>query len=109
MKEDDVLKLKMVEKETILNFDEGNPKAIVYTFNLKLKQKLQSLSEKYPNVFRLIKSDKSGAVTYEIPKKRLSVRFSAPISEAEHKRRSEWALKNKPLSNSKQLSSNDEA
>jgi hypothetical protein len=100
------MKLTLVEQETLVSFNEGEPITNVYTFNPKLKRKLKSLSAKHPDIFRLTASGEHGSVSYEMPKKHLSIRFYEPISEAESKRRSEWALKHKPLANVKRLSSN---
>ena len=48
------------EKETIINFNEGEKEASVYTFNADLKRRLAEFSKKYPLLCRLEKSTPEG-------------------------------------------------
>ena len=41
------------EKETIVNFNEAEQEAIIYTFNADLKRRLAEFSQKYPLLCRL--------------------------------------------------------
>ena len=52
------------EKETIVNFNEGEKEASIYTFNADLKRRLAEFSKKYPLLCRLEKSTPEGSVTY---------------------------------------------
>lgn len=69
------------EKETIINFNEGEKEASVYTFNADLKRRLAEFSRKYPLLCRLEKSTPEGSVTYVLDKSRLSIRLVPPYSE----------------------------
>lgn len=69
------------EKETIVNFNEGDKEASVYTFNADLKRRLAEFSKKYPLLCRLEKSTPEGSVTYVLDKSRLSIRLVPPYSE----------------------------
>ena len=69
------------EKETIVNFNEGEKEASVYTFNADLKRRLAEFSKKYPLLCRLEKSTPEGSVTYILDKSRLSIRLVPPYSE----------------------------
>lgn len=69
------------EKETIVNFNEGEKEASVYTFNADLKRRLAEFSKKYPLLCRLEKSTPEGSVTYVLDKSRLSIRLVPPYSE----------------------------
>ena len=74
--------LTKYEKETILLTSEGDDTWEVYTFNLGLKRRLKEFAEKYPEQCRLKSSTAEGSVTYVIDKARLSIRLTAPYSEA---------------------------
>ena len=72
------MNLTNIEKETIILFNEGEETAEIYTFNKKLISKIRKKCEQYPDKFRITKDDNSGAVTCELPKKRLSVVLTSP-------------------------------
>ena len=88
------MQLSMVERETIILFNEGEADAEVYTFNEKLKRKLEQAASRHPEIYQLKKADEHGGMTYVFPKKWLDVRFREPISDAESKRRSEAGKRN---------------
>ena len=46
-------KLSKYEKETIINWNEGETIASIYTFNARLKRRLEDFSRKYPLLCRL--------------------------------------------------------
>lgn len=75
------MKLTKYEKETIINFNEGEDEASIYTFNASLKRRLADFSRKYPLLCRLERSTPEGSVTYVMDKSRLSIRFVPPYSE----------------------------
>jgi len=82
------------ERETIVNFNEADEIATVYTFNSGLKKRLASFAEKYPNLCRMTVDDAVyGSVTYEIQKSRVSLRLVAPYSEERRKAASDYAKK----------------
>ena len=74
-------KLSKYEKETIINWNEAENTASIYTFNADLKRRLAEFSRKYPQLCRLERSTTEGSVTYVMDKSRLSVRFVPPYSE----------------------------
>ena len=74
-------KLSKYEKETIINWNEAENLASVYTFNASLKRRLAEFSRKYPLLCRLECSTPEGSVTYVLDKSRLSIRFIPPYSE----------------------------
>lgn len=74
-------KLSKYEKETIINWNEGENLANIYTFHAGLKRRLAEFSEKYPQLCRLERSTPEGSVTYVIDKSRLSIRLIPPCSE----------------------------
>lgn len=76
-----MMKLTKYEKETIVNFNEGEKEASIYTFNADLKRRLAEYSLKYPAYCRLESSTAEGSVTYVIDKSRLSIRLLPPYTE----------------------------
>lgn len=64
-------KLSKYEKETIINWNEGEMIASIYTFNASLKRRLEDFSRKYPLLCRLERSTPEGSVTYVLDKSRL--------------------------------------
>ena len=76
-----MMKLSKYEKETIINWNEGETIASIYTFNASLKRRLEDFSRKYPRLCRLESSTPEGSVTYVLDKSRLSIRLVPPYSE----------------------------
>ena len=74
-------KLSKYEKETIINWNEAENLASIYTFNASLKRRLADFSRKYPLLCRLECSTPEGSVTYVLDKSRLSIRLIPPYSE----------------------------
>ena len=70
-------KLSKYEKETIVNFNEGETEATVYTHNIDLKRRLGSLA-KYPTLCRMKCEIVQIGVTYVLEKSRLSIRLVPP-------------------------------
>lgn len=69
------------EKETIINWNEAENLASIYTFNASLKRRLAEFSRKYPLLCRLECGTPEGSVTYVLDKSRLSIRLVPPYSE----------------------------
>lgn len=84
-----------LEKETIINFNEAEDTAQIYTFNAALKQRLSSFSQQHPELCQLVRQSKDGGVTYCVEKSRLSIRLIQPISEEQREKRSENMRKNR--------------
>ncbi|MFR4637896.1 MAG: molecular chaperone [Faecalibacterium prausnitzii] len=75
------MKLTKYEKETIINWNEAENLASVYTFNTSLKRRLADFSRKYPLLCRLEREHAGGSVTYVLDKSWLSIRLVPPYSE----------------------------
>lgn len=95
------MRLTKYEKETIILTSEGDDTYNVYTFNAGLKRRLANFAKKHPDVCRLESEDKKiGCQSYVVDKARLSLRLTAPYSEARRKAASEHAKKNRVHKNS---------
>jgi len=62
-------KPSLIERETIILFNEAESEAEIYTYNQKLISKLK----KHPEIAKLKRSDDTGAYTFILPKNELSI------------------------------------
>ena len=74
-------KLKKYERETIIVFNEAEPKADIYTYNTSLKNRLAKFTKEHPDLAKCNAQYPCGGVSYTVDKKRLSIRLTAPYSE----------------------------
>ena len=74
------MELTRLEKETIVNYNEEEPHAEVYTRSALVMRKLDKLCERFPDTYTCIKRNSEQA-TYHCPKDRVS--FRPPTSEAQ--------------------------
>ena len=87
-------KLTKEEKESIVNFNEGEDVASIYTYNAGLKKRLAAFSKKYPDLCRLERTHPQGGVSYLLDKSRLSIRLLPPYSEKRREKMSEKGKQN---------------
>ena len=72
--------LSRLEQETIINFNAGEDKAILYTRDPAVMKKVDTLVNGYPDTFRLVSSTDIDK-TYEMPKSVISYRKPRRLSE----------------------------
>ena len=77
------MKLSRIEQETIINFNEAESTASVYTHNAALKERLLVLCQSYPEQVRQTADNRRGGLTFELPKKWLKVTPSRVLSPAQ--------------------------
>ena len=77
------MKLTNVEKETVINFNEAERTASVYTHNEALKRQLLELCRTYPEQVRQTAANGWGGLTIELPKKWLRVTPPRILSPAQ--------------------------
>ena len=73
------MKLSRLEMETNINFNEQESTAEVYTYNGKMKSKLNALCASRPELVRKTADDGFGGLTFEIPKNLIAIR--TPVTE----------------------------
>ena len=78
------------ERETVINYNQADQEARIYTFDPKLIARLEKLASKYPQMFHQKHKGNLGEVTYTIPKKYLSIR--EPVSEERRQAARERAI-----------------
>ena len=78
------MNLTRYEQETIINFNEEEKTASVYTHNGPLRRRLEQMAQERPKDCRLFKTCHDGqAVEYYIPKSWIKIRPPRVASEAQ--------------------------
>ena len=77
-----------IEKETIINYNQEEKEANIYTHDKRLVTKLMNCCEKYPEQFKLIEQD-TESKTFIIPKKYVSVRPPKIMSDEQKQKAGE--------------------
>ena len=77
----EVIFLKRKQKITEFFFNEQDSTAEVYTHNTDLKKRLLTYEQTYPHLCQLTEEDENGGLRFEIDKRRISIRLTAPYSE----------------------------
>ena len=86
--------LSKKQKTTAIFFDEDNDITEVMTHNTNLKNRLRKYASLHPNLCKQTDDNEQGGLTFEIQKKRLSIKLTAPYTEERRKAASELAKKN---------------
>lgn len=73
--------IKKKNRLTEIWFDETGSAVTVRTYNTDLKNRLTAYAGNYPTLCRLTDDDECGCLTFEIDRKRFSIRLTAPYSE----------------------------
>lgn len=77
-------RLTKYEQETIINFNEDESAASVYTYNPTLRRKLSQLAQERPQECVLdVTQDYSGALVCTIPKRWVTIKPPRILSEAQ--------------------------
>ncbi|MCD8161791.1 MAG: immunoglobulin [Clostridiales bacterium] len=84
--------LSLAEQETVILWDNELDTASIYTHDARMIGKLKELTKKYPAQFQLERRGPGRAVTYQIPKKCVSIR--PPYSEERRKQQIQDAALN---------------
>ena len=74
-------------------YNAKDPAAEVYTHDTKLKKRLLKYAAKFPELCQQTDDDEQGGLRFEIDKSRISLRLTAPYSEARRKAASDLARK----------------
>lgn len=69
--------IPLIERETIITYNEKEKTADVYTMNKALSAKLKGMAQEYPTLVKFVKEYPDGALEYTVPKK--SIRVNKPI------------------------------
>lgn len=73
--------MKRKQRITEFFFNEQDSTAEVFTHNTDLKKRLLAYAQAYPQLCQLTEEDENGGLRFEIDKRRISIRLTAPYSE----------------------------
>ena len=73
--------MKRKQKITEFFFNEQDSITEVFTHNTDLKRRLSQYAQTYPHLCQLTEEDENGGLRFEIDKRRISIRLTAPYSE----------------------------
>jgi len=73
------------QKVTEIYYNAKDPTAEVYTHDTKLKKRLLEYATKFPELCQQTDDDEQGGLRFEIDKRRISIRLTAPYSEERRK------------------------
>ena len=73
------------QKATEVYYNAKDPTAEVYTHDTRLKKRLLKYGAKFPELCQQTDDDEQGGLRFEIDKSRISIRLTAPYSEARRK------------------------
>ena len=85
--------LSKKQKTTAIFFDEEGAITEVMTHNTDLKNRLRKYASQYPNLCKQTDDNEQGGLTFEIQKKRLSIKLTAPYTEERRRAASNLAKK----------------
>ena len=91
-------KFSNFERETIINFNEAEPLASIYTYNKTLIRKLRELSAQRSENVKLESVD-NGAYTFTVPKSWIKVHASRLLTEEQKRKAAERLKSNLSISN----------
>ena len=83
------------QKVTELFYNAKDPTAEIYTHDAKLKKRLKVFAEEYPELCRQTDDDGQGGLWFEIDRRRISIRLTAPYSEKRKENASQYARQSK--------------
>ena len=87
------------QKVTELFYNAKDPFAEIYTHDTQLKKRLKAYATKYPEICKQTDDDEHGGLWFEINKKRISIRLTAPYSQERRDAASMLAKKTNTLNN----------
>lgn len=82
------------QKVTEFFFNEHDDLAEIYTHNTDLKKRLLAYAQQYPELCQLTEDDEQGGLRFEIDKRRISLRLTAPYSQERRAASSQRAKEN---------------
>lgn len=73
--------IKKKDKTTEIYFNEKDSIVEIRTYNTDLKNRLTAYAKEYPTHCRMTDDDECGCLTFEIDKRRFSVRLTKPYTD----------------------------
>ena len=82
------------QKTTCIFFDEASSTVEIQTHNTALKKRLTKYAAEHPDLCRRTDDDELGGLTFEIDRRRVGIRLTAPYSDERRQATSELAKRN---------------
>ena len=73
--------LSRYEQETVINFNEGEERAIIDTFNGRLIRKLESISKQRPEDIEVLRAPGENGAAYSFPKSWIKINTPRVMSD----------------------------
>ena len=89
------------QKVTELYFNENDATTEICTHNTELKKRLLAYAAKFPELCKQTDDDGQGGLRFEIVKERISIRLTAPYSQARRDAASKLAKKTNTFKNAR--------
>lgn len=84
--------IPLIERETIITYNEKEKTANVYTTNKTLCAKLKGMALECPDLVKFVREHRDGVLEYTVPKK--SIRVNKPIVLTDEQREKRRKLMN---------------
>lgn len=73
--------LTRYEQETVINFNEGEERATIDTFNGRLIRRLESILKQYPEDVEVLRAPGEGGAAYSFPKSWIKINAPRVMSD----------------------------
>ena len=83
--------LSRLEQETVINFNEAEAKAVIYTHNAALRRKLEGLADQRPGEVKRGRGFPDGGREYIVPKRWVKVNAGPFYTEEQRRAMAEGA------------------
>ena len=79
--------IPLVERETIITYNEMEKNANVYTMNKALSTKLNRMARECPTLVKFVKEHRDGALEYTVPKKCVKVNKPVVLTDEQREKK----------------------
>ena len=80
------MSLSLYEQETIINYNQEERTATIFTYSKSLVTRLEKLRKRLPDEVALLREEKTGAREYRVPKSCIDIKIPRDLSPAERER-----------------------
>ena len=80
------MSLSPYERETIINYNQGEAEATIFTYSKSLISRVEKLRKRLPDEVALLREEKTGAREYRVPKSCIDIKIPRDLSPAERER-----------------------
>lgn len=80
------MSLSLYEQETIINYNQEERTAQIFTYSKALMARIEKLRKRLPDEVTLLREEPTGAREYRVPKSRIDIKIPRDLSAAERER-----------------------